>query len=190
MLSPVAVSVMFVCTGNICRSPIAERLMRARLKGPSLSVIEVGSAGTQAVAGYAMDRSCARVLRALGGVPDGHVARQLNQRLVESSDLVLTAIVEQRAQVMQSTPSAMQRVFTMREFARLGHPLGPLRREISEVALRERIIEVAAQRGRVEPPIPGADDIGDPFGASLPVVRECGAHISAAVDGIIAALGL
>jgi protein-tyrosine phosphatase len=190
MLSPVAVSVLFVCTGNICRSPMAERLLRARLAGPAASLIEAGSAGMQAMAGYAMDEVCARVLSELGGASDGHVARQLDQRLVESSDLVLAAITDQRGQIVRATPTAMRRVFTLREFARLGTGLGPLRRELSEIALRGRIEEVADQRGLAEPAAPGADDIGDPFGSPLPVVRECGAQISAAVHGIIAALGL
>lgn len=190
MLSTVAVSVLFVCAGCICRSPMAERLMRARLAGPAAAVIEAGSAGMRAVTGYPMDRSCARILTELGGIPDGHAARQLDQRLVEFADLVLTASTEQRGQIMRCTPSVMRRVFTMREFARLGAALGPLHREISELVLRERIAKVAAQRGLVKPAGRGADDITDPLGAPLPVVRECGAQISAAVDGIIAALGL
>lgn len=169
---------------------MAERLFRARLVGPAASVIEAGSAGMQAVVGYAMDRTCALVLSELGGDPDGHVARHVDQQMVDSSDLILTAITEQRGQIVRSTPSAMRRVFTMREFARLGAALGPLPSDQSESGLRERLGEVADQRGVVEPAAPGADDIGDPFGAPLPVVRDCGAQVSAAVDGIIAALGL
>ena len=45
----------------------------------------------------------------------------------------------------------------------------------------------AGRRNRDEP---GADEIGDPFGAPLPVVRACGEQVSTAVDGLLAGLGL
>jgi protein-tyrosine phosphatase len=60
--------ILFVCTGNICRSPSAERLATAA--GASAS-----SAGTRAVIGHPMHPESARVLRDLGGDPDGFVAR-------------------------------------------------------------------------------------------------------------------
>jgi protein-tyrosine phosphatase len=84
----------------------------------------------------------------------------------------------------------MRRAFTMREFARLGAGLGPLGRPPTADALRARIAEVAGQRGIVEPAEPGEDEIGDPIGAPLPVVQRCGEQVSAAVDGIVAGLGL
>src|SRR4051795_5389163 len=71
-LAGVSFVVLFVCTGNICRSPIAERLLAARLPDPS---IRAASAGTRAMVGYGIDQTAAHVLRRLGGEPDGHGAR-------------------------------------------------------------------------------------------------------------------
>jgi hypothetical protein len=49
---------------------------------------------------------------------------------------------------------------------------------------------VAEQRGRADPPALGADEVGDPFGASVQVARQCVALLSEAVNGVLAALGV
>ncbi|MBN9619912.1 MAG: hypothetical protein J0H43_09295, partial [Actinobacteria bacterium] len=140
--------------------------------------------------GHAMDAASALVLRELGGDPTGHVARQLLPEMVAGADLILTSDSENRSVVVRANPLAMRRIFTMREFARLGSGLGPLGVAPTVDALRVRIGDVAGQRGLVEAAEPGGDEIGDPFGAPLPEVQRCGQQVSAAVDGIVAALGL
>jgi protein-tyrosine phosphatase len=173
--------VLFVCTGNICRSPLAERLLTSRL-GPS--GLRISSAGTHALEGHPMDAAAAFVLRELGGDPDGHVARPVTPALVADADLILTADTRNRGEVLRAEPAALRRTFTLREFARLAGAtdVGPGR-------LDERIAEIARRRGSAPPPAPGDDDIADPFGAPLPVMRDCGRRISDALDGVVVALG-
>ena len=113
----VAFHVLFVCTGNVCRSPMAERLLAARL-GESAGVT-VSSAGTRALAGYAMDAPSAAVLRELGGDPTGHVARQLGPDELAAADLVLATDSANRGIVVRERPAVLHRAFTLREFARL-----------------------------------------------------------------------
>jgi protein-tyrosine phosphatase len=170
--------VLFVCTANICRSPLAQRLFAARL--PTEARIETGSAGIRALSGQPMDALAAAVLRDLGGDPAGHAAAQLTPELVDNADLILTATSAHRAEILRAQPGAMRRTFTLREFARLAtsaprQPNGPL---------SERIADVAAQRG-LATPRPGADEIGDPFGAPLPIVAQCGRQISDAIDSVL-----
>jgi protein-tyrosine phosphatase len=186
----VAFGVLFVCTGNICRSPMAERLFAARLPAlPTELDVAATSAGTRAVVGHGIDTPSLIALRELGGDSSGHVARMFTGALAESADLVLTADSGHRAQVVQAVPLAFRKTFTMREFARLGAGLGPLP-EASEDALRARVADVAARRGWADTAAPGADEIGDPFGATLAVARSCATSVADAVDGVIAALGL
>ena len=108
--------VLFVCIGNVCRSPVGERLLASRLPADRF---EVGSAGVGAMVGYAMSKYAADELRAYGGDPTGFAARQLTPQIVESSDLVLTATRELRSQVLAELPTALRRTFTILEFAAL-----------------------------------------------------------------------
>ncbi len=167
---------------------MAEALLRSRLK-PDLPVT-VESAGVRALVGHGVETPSAIALRELGGDCGEHAARQLTGELVARADLILTAESLHRTHVVHENPLAFRKTFTMREFARLGATLGSLDTEPSENALRERVAEVAGQRGWAEPPLPGGDEIGDPFGAPLKVARVCAAGIAEAVDGIVAALGL
>jgi protein-tyrosine phosphatase len=169
--------VLFVCTANICRSPMAERLFWARLPGGT--EIETSSAGTRALRGHPMDRPSANVLQELGGDPSGHAATQLTGALVDHADLILTATSQHRAEILREVPAAMRRTFTLREFARLSEAARP------DLAgpLADRVSVVGAQRGLAGSAGSG-DEIGDPFGAPLDVVRLCGKQISEAVDGV------
>jgi protein-tyrosine phosphatase len=181
-------SVLFVCTGNICRSPLAERMLRSRLDASA--PIRVSSAGTAAVVGMGIDGPSALALRDLGLDGDGHTARQLTAELITSVDLILTAETVHRSAIVRAAPLTFRKTFTMREFGRLGAALPAPEEEPTVDRLRARVVQVADQRGWVEAPAPGADEIGDPFGARLEVARRTAADISDAIDATISALGL
>ncbi len=182
--------VLFVCTGNVCRSPMGERLMSARAGSP---VLRVASAGTHALAGWGMDAPSAQVLREHGGDPDGFVARQLTDDMVASAQLVLTASTKHRSIVLRQTPAAMRCVFTLREFARLASGAADFEPDDPNTApaqvLAQRVAHVAAQRGR-RGVARGNDNIGDPFGAPMSEVQRVGAQISDAVSATLRGLGL
>ena len=108
--------VLFVCIGNVCRSPMGERLLAARLPAERF---EVSSAGVGAMVGYAMSRYAAEELASYGGDPTGFAARQLTPPMLEQSDLVLTATRALRSRVLAEVPGALRRTFTILEFAAL-----------------------------------------------------------------------
>jgi protein-tyrosine phosphatase len=108
--------VLFVCIGNVCRSPVGERLLAARLPAERF---DVSSAGVGAMVGYAMSKYAAEELRAYGGDPTGFAARQLTPDMVEAADVVLTATRGLRSQVLAEMPAALRRTFTIVEFAAL-----------------------------------------------------------------------
>lgn len=184
----VSFAVLFVCTGNICRSPMAERIFRARVD-EAVPVV-ASSAGINALVGHPMDAPSAHVLRELGGDPRGHVGRRLEAGMVTAAELILTAERRHRSVIVQSDPLAFRRTFTLREFARLGAGLPPLAGSPTPDDLRERVGAVARQRGVAEPVDPGGDDIGDPFGAPITLARAVGAQVSTAIDATLAVLGL
>jgi protein-tyrosine phosphatase len=78
--------VLMVCVGNICRSPMAEVVLRARLAD---AAVIVESAGLAALSGSAIDPLAQAVLEAHGLSGRSHVARQVKRSLIEAADLVL-----------------------------------------------------------------------------------------------------
>jgi protein-tyrosine phosphatase len=185
-------SIMFVCTGNLCRSPMAERLAVAALRrrlGPAAERFSVWSAGTHAVTGWPMTAEAAAVVAAYGADPEGFVSTELTADLVAKTDLVLTATRAHRSQVVTLEPAALRRAFTMTEFARIA-------REVEEGVQAQDPVErahavvaaVARRRGTVRPARPDDDDIADPIGQPMAVYQSTGDVIARAVDASITAL--
>lgn len=177
-----AFTVLLVCTGNICRSPLAERIGRAHLAdrlGLDGGVFRLHSAGTAAVVGSAMHPHSALVLRGLGGEPDGFVARQVTGELAAGSDLTLTMTREQRRQVLHRAPRQLARTFTLREAASL---LGIVGEDVDlageTLAQRGRglVREMAAARPRRVSD--DSDDVRDPIGFPIEVHQQVGELIA------------
>lgn len=129
--------VLFVCIGNVCRSPLGERLLAQRLPADRF---EVASAGIYAMVGSAMSPEAAVHLEPYGATAEGFAARQLAPRMVLDADLVLTATSEIRSRVLEDAPSALRRTFTVREFAALLDVIEPHHdpRQLVATAARER----------------------------------------------------
>ncbi|MDQ0866608.1 arsenate reductase/protein-tyrosine-phosphatase family protein [Arthrobacter globiformis] len=119
MESPSPVRILTVCTGNICRSPVAERLLQAGLDQVLPGGFEVRSAGTRALVGDPVQPLSADIIRTFGGTAEGFAARQLSAKILRNVDLVLTMTSGHRGEVLQLDASLLKRTFTIREFARM-----------------------------------------------------------------------
>ncbi|WP_207908851.1 hypothetical protein [Pseudonocardia endophytica] len=162
--------VLFVCTGNICRSPSAEiltrHLLRGRLGGREAARFDVRSAGVQAVVGSGI-HPMARAQLAPWGLDDAHsagfVARQLRGDVLAGVDLVLGATPRHRSAILEEFPHLLDRTFSLREFARLAAELPRETLPPDAVARGHSVVAGArGMRGRV--PAPDDDDIPDPMG--------------------------
>lgn len=102
-------SVLVVCVGNICRSPVGERLLAQKLAERGAAVT-VASAGLGAVLGHGVDETAAAVAAAHGLSVEGHVARQFGQDLALRHDLILVMEPGHRASILERAPSLAGRV--------------------------------------------------------------------------------
>lgn len=177
-------SVLLVCTGNICRSALGERLGRAYLDevlGERAAVIRLTSAGMQAVVGSAMHPDSAVVLSGLGADAGDFVARQWVERMAAEADLTLTMTRGHRRDVLHGAPRALARTYTLREAAALLDVLDDVAPEGTD--FRERAVAlVAAMAGARSRRHSGTDDdIRDPIGQPVSVQQEVGEAIAAAL---------
>lgn len=181
-------TVLLVCSGNICRSPLAEQLLRARLADVAERV-SIVSAGTIADDGVAMDAQAAQLSVQYGGEPQAHRSRLLTERQIRDADLVLTATRAHRAAVVSLVPRASRYTFTLPEFARLLQQLDNA--ELAQLHDLPALVEAAAaHRGFALPGAhPDADDIDDPYRQRADVYERVGAQIDEIVGSIATPLG-
>ncbi|MGY1594300.1 hypothetical protein ACI79D_20175 [Geodermatophilus sp. SYSU D00708] len=183
-------TVLLVCTGNICRSALAERLGRAYLDdalGEDAGTVQLVSAGVQAVVGSAMHPDSALVLRGLGGEPEGFVARQLLDDMAIDADLTLTMTRQHRRDVLRGAPRALARTFTLREAAGLVELVGEdvdIPGEGHAQRARNLVKELAAARSHRQSS--ADDDIRDPIGHPAEVHAEVGDAVAAALVPVLA----
>lgn len=94
-------SVLVVCVGNICRSPVGERLLAKACPG-----IRVESAGIAALAGHGPDQMAAEVAASAGLSLDGHIARQLTAEIAQEFDLILALEKGHMRVIAEKAPAA------------------------------------------------------------------------------------
>ncbi|GAA1749156.1 phosphotyrosine protein phosphatase [Luedemannella helvata] len=117
-------TVLHVCVGNICRSPMAERLfvlaVRKQIGDRALEFYRSHGAGTGSWhVGEPMNAPAERELLARGGDPSGFRARRMTKAMIDESDLVLCATAEQVHHAVELRPDAAGKVFVLGEFGRL-----------------------------------------------------------------------
>lgn len=97
-------SILMVCTGNVCRSPFAEALLRRRLAGSDVVGVEVRSRGTMALVGAPVAAEMLPEFARFGLSPDGLAGAQLDQAAAVRADLIVTMSKRQRAWIIEEWP--------------------------------------------------------------------------------------
>lgn len=152
-------NILFVCSGNTCRSPLAEALIRhkaacllaASTSSSATPNIQVKSAGTAAGTGYPMSFAMEIILQEQN-IDSTHKSQRLNRELLDWANLILTMTRPQKILLISQIPDSAPKLFTLNEY--IGNTLQP--------------------------------DIDDPYGTDLGSYRQCATKIATACDRLLA----
>ena len=152
--------ILFVCTGNSCRSVMAEGLMSHVLRRAGIDTVAVESAGVFAIDGMSPTRETQRVLQEIGVDCAGHRARLLTPEMIQGADFIFVMEYFQAEEVVRRLPGARGKVHLLKPYG-----LAP---------------------GELE----GSPNIPDPIGKPLEVYEVCFAEIRGAVERVAKSLGV
>lgn len=108
--------IMFICTGNICRSAMAEGMMKKKIEDRKIEV-DVYSCGIYAETGDYATYNAIEAVREYGVDISGHRATNIRESAIEEMDLILCATVSHRQSVLYLYPELEGKVYTMKEYA-------------------------------------------------------------------------
>ncbi len=108
--------IMFICTGNICRSAMAEGYMKKRAQEEKLN-IEVCSSGIYGEEGLGASPSAKEVMKEYGISLDSHIARITSKTNIADMDLILCATIRHKEILSQMYPNLQNKIFTIKEYA-------------------------------------------------------------------------
>lgn len=154
-------NLLFVCTGNTCRSPFAAALVRHRLHMAGQTHIQVQSAGTAADPDLPMAVGMELILQERGIDPD-HRSQRLTWELLSWADGVLTMTRNQKILLSAQVPQMASKLATLKAYA-----------------------GVCPHVGDSDDP-----DIADPYGSDLASYRRCARTIEIACDGLLRRLAV
>jgi len=110
-------NILFVCTGNTCRSSMAEGIFKKKLKNISEKHMKVSSAGISAIEGQPANEKSIKVLETKGIDISPHRAKQLTSDMISQSDLILTMTEEHKKIIKTYFPNSINKIFTLKEYA-------------------------------------------------------------------------
>jgi len=146
-------TVMFVCTGNTCRSPMAEGAMRKLISDREIEGISVISSGTSAVIGYpATDFACEAVKIWSANISK-HIAQQLSEELIERADLILALTPSHCHKINDTSDLAKDKTYILKKYPDKGcHGEGvddPIGLPLDQY--NKTFLEIGEELGRILP---------------------------------------
>lgn len=151
-------NILFVCTGNTCRSSMAEGILKKYLEENNIENIYVSSAGISAFQGQKANEKAVNVLSKKGIDISSHKSRQLTEEILKDSDIILTMTNAHKNIILQAVPDISDKVYTLKEYAYI----------INSESIEGLNV-----------------DIEDPYGMDYSVYEQCAEEIKHYINRII-----
>lgn len=113
-------SVLFICTGNSCRSVMAEALLRKYLKKLGKGHIKVSSAGIRGVSSGAPTEETLKALESEGIELKGFRSKSVTEKMIKEADLILAMEKMHKDEILNIAPEAANKTFLLKEYGRSG----------------------------------------------------------------------
>ncbi|GAB3018323.1 hypothetical protein GCM10011376_00800 [Nocardioides flavus (ex Wang et al. 2016)] len=168
--------VLFVCTANICRSPVMELVARDLAGDPEESGVVFSSAGTHGQEGHVINADMAPTLPTTlaPDAADAFRSRHLSAAILQEADLVLTAEAVHRQHILDDRPQLHRKVFTLGQFeATIADLPGLSGRELVEAAGRRRTASSPAH------------DVADPYRRGTAAAENATGTITAMLSVVV-----
>ncbi|MCK8828029.1 low molecular weight protein arginine phosphatase [Natroniella acetigena] len=149
--------ILFVCTGNTCRSSMAEVIFRDLLEENNLDDYNVESAGLAALEGENAARQAIEVMKEEGLDLTAHQTTPLTSELMTEADLILTMTRRHKLSIVDSHPQIEDKLYTLKEYAATEEN----KQEAKEL------------------------DISDPFGQPISIYKDCAQEIKEELEKVV-----
>lgn len=130
--------ILFVCTGNTCRSPMAEVILKNKLKLAGVTNVKVSSAGIFANEGEPMSDYSKEALKMLGYRTRGFKAKRLTEEMMKKSDMVVCMTEEHKACLR-----AFKNAYTVSEVSGVNNVPDPFGKDLTAYVKTSHVLEDA-----------------------------------------------